>query len=450
MDSPANSLNPNKILKEQLGITTTPIPPSYTDLSLQTPSNLFSLNQLLMLLRHLLGFNARIDPDTKGTSLKKNDNPTVTSKNWRAYMVAVAVDFLSIFLPLILVSTVLAEWTYVSAICLVLLLLFSAAFKRERSSRYREDGVLSVRTYISFYRVAMMLVTCLCILAVDFSIFPRRYAKTETYGVSLMDIGVGSFVLANSLVSRQARGIATVKLRNAVQSTSPLLFLGFARLISTAGVDYQVHVGEYGVHWNFFFTLAAVSVLTSIINVPPNYSGFLGSSILLGYQVFLKRGLNVYLLSNERGGDIISQNKEGIFSIFGKFGKFTKWLPAEALVVGLDSFTDFDVDACDGMSKQIIGYWGMYLVGVQLGSCLFFGNRSTSALRTNKWARTRIWILVLLFWYYFPRYFGFFKVFFPCLFYCDMTPISTSQVDNYFVRKARRKTFPQNDGEKQQ
>jgi len=30
------------------------------------------------------------------------------------------------------------------------------------------------------------------------------------------------------------------------------------------------------------------------------------------------RGLNLYLLSNERGMDIISQNKEGIFSIFGE------------------------------------------------------------------------------------------------------------------------------------
>lgn len=29
-------------------------------------------------------------------------------------------------------------------------------------------------------------------------------------------------------------------------------------------------------------------------------------------------GLNIYLLSNERGSDIISQNKEGFFSIFGK------------------------------------------------------------------------------------------------------------------------------------
>lgn len=38
----------------------------------------------------------------------------------------------------------------------------------------------------------------------------------------------------------------------------------------------------------------------------------------LGYQVCLMRGLNVYLLSEKRGADIISQNKEGIYSIFGE------------------------------------------------------------------------------------------------------------------------------------
>ncbi|EXB64913.1 Uncharacterized protein L484_001867 [Morus notabilis] len=132
-----------------------------------------------------------------------------------------------------------------------------------------------------------------------------------------MDIGVGSFVLANSLVSRQARNISSKKLKTVVQSSSPLIILGFARLLSTTGVDYQVHVGEYGVHWNFFFTLATMSILTSIIDVPPKYCGILGSVILVGYQSCLMRGLNMYLFSEERGADPISQNKEGLFSVFG-------------------------------------------------------------------------------------------------------------------------------------
>lgn len=46
----------------------------------------------------------------------------------------------------------------------------------------------------------------------------------------------------------------------------------------------------------------------------------------------------------------------------------------------------------------ISGYWGLYLVCVQLGNYLFFGKPGDAVLRTNDWARIRVWIICLLLW----------------------------------------------------
>ncbi|KAL9014974.1 MAG: hypothetical protein Q9180_008909, partial [Flavoplaca navasiana] len=156
--------------------------------------------------------------------------------------------------------------------------------------------LLPERPFITHYRGSMMVVTCVAILAVDFRVFPRRFAKVETWGTSLMDMGVGSFVFAAGLSS--ARPV--LKAREAGKTTSlgasltaaarhsvPLFMLGLVRLYSIKGLDYAEHVSEYGVHWNFFFTLALLPAFAAIIQTLPRSlfsAHFIALSATLVYQ----------------------------------------------------------------------------------------------------------------------------------------------------------------------
>lgn len=55
------------------------------------------------------------------------------------------------------------------------------------------------RISIHAFRSLLFIITSVCILAVDFKIFPRYHAKRVDYGISLMDIGVGYFILCHSM-----------------------------------------------------------------------------------------------------------------------------------------------------------------------------------------------------------------------------------------------------------
>lgn len=138
-------------------------------------------------------------------------------------------------------------------------------------------------------RSMLMIATCVAILAVDFTIFPRRFAKTEMFGTSLMDLGVGCVVFTNAIVSSTARvggggrgNTSETSLRkmflSALKSVAVLIVIGSARLVSTIGADYHTHVSEYGVHWNFFFTLAFVALFSSLLVPLVSFSSSSSSS----------------------------------------------------------------------------------------------------------------------------------------------------------------------------
>ncbi|OMJ14062.1 GPI-anchored wall transfer protein 1 [Smittium culicis] len=173
----------------------------------------------------------------------------------------------------------------------------------------------------------MMILTCFIILAVDFSIFPKRYSKTDLYGISLMDVGVGSFVFSSGIVGyrlwlkkAQNNNINPPfisSLINALKSSSTVFIIGSLRLYLTKMLNYQVAVSEYGVHWNFFFTLGFLDIFVHLIIVHiNNYSMFI-LPLMAIYQILLSFfGLENYILFAPRV-DLISQNKEGIFSFIG-------------------------------------------------------------------------------------------------------------------------------------
>jgi hypothetical protein len=291
---------------------------------------------------------------------------------------------------------------------------------------------------------------------VDFPVFPRRHAKTEAWGVSVMDIGVGAFIVAAAMVSRQTRraqarqhagtalagaqapggsqaadaGVsasaragssAAVRRRarspartpsssggtaaptppageaashdtdapaegasphgwravgeelwtgvrvlaSTMVAVSPLLFLGTARLVVHTALNYQLHVTEYGVHWNFPYTSAAVALLAAGVDVslsvasavwaavmgrrPPSPSNAVaaaahivaGLGIAAAYQAALEAPapgwlfswgatvpghaaptLQEYITHASRDTDFLAQNREGLAGVVGFFALY--------------------------------------------------------------------------------------------------------------------------------
>ncbi|WVQ67073.1 uncharacterized protein L199_005266 [Kwoniella botswanensis] len=196
--------------------------------------------------------------------------------------------------------------------------------------------------FLSVYRAHMMIMTVHCILAVDFKVSPRWLGKCEDFGTSLMDVGVGSFVFSLGLISlksltpssnnngkppnspgmkliRKVNSTLFQELFKAFKKTLPTLILGFIRLIMVKGVEYPEHVTEYGVHWNFFFTIGLLPIFGVLVRPLRGWVRWsvLGIGISLIHQVILtKFSLQSFLLSPSRPG-LLGQNKEGLSSLPG-------------------------------------------------------------------------------------------------------------------------------------
>lgn len=103
--------------------------------------------------------------------------------------------------PLLLSMTLYANMPVILSITILILAYFISFFPVQYSGtplpsqhpmpsgpqQFKATGPqISPLPAVTIYRAHMMLLTILCILAVDFPVFPRTLAKCETFGVSLV------------------------------------------------------------------------------------------------------------------------------------------------------------------------------------------------------------------------------------------------------------------------
>ncbi|NXN21855.1 PIGW protein, partial [Nycticryphes semicollaris] len=253
------------------------------------------------------------------------------------------LDFLVLVSPLVLSCTVLSPIIFLVPIIIAAFCarIFSKIYsQRKHKSRvpFRQTVQEFQETYldpeyipaITVFRVYVNLLTSISILAVDFPQYPRRYAKAETYGTGVMDLGVGAFIFGNALVCPEVRQKSNVtqpkfsSLAKQFFSVWPLIFLGVGRLLSVKSIEYHEHTSEYGVHWNFFFTLAFVRLAASLLLAifPKNKSWIVAIHLAVFYQLVLNTtSLKMFLLHGSNGRDtrvgFLNANREGLLSLFG-------------------------------------------------------------------------------------------------------------------------------------
>ncbi|GAB6025817.1 hypothetical protein CHUAL_011794 [Chamberlinius hualienensis] len=251
-----------------------------------------------------------------------------------------AAEFIIIVLPQLLVFTVLNEYCVRIALGLwaMCLLIIAVQLFRLYSVPKCDHSAIKQRfetnnNFISEGRSLTFIGTAICILAVDFQIFPRRFAKTEKYGFGVMDLGIGFFIVIHAYASGDARGIyrrLSERFRRLVYSNVPLIFLGILRVVAVKSSGYHEHVSEYGFHWNFFFTLAAIKIFAGVLFIKfnPRFSFLLGLILILIYQTLLNvKNYTGYIMEDSALNYqgllyYLHNNRSGLFSTLGNVAMF--------------------------------------------------------------------------------------------------------------------------------
>jgi phosphatidylinositol glycan class W len=102
-----------------------------------------------------------------------------------------------------------------------------------------------------------------------------------------------------------------------IRTVLPLYALGLVRFLTVSAADYHAHVSEYGVHWNFFLTMAVVTTLMWLLPLQQHHALPSAAALALLHQAALSLGARDYILHAPRTHGFFSANREGIIGSLG-------------------------------------------------------------------------------------------------------------------------------------
>ncbi|XP_063258937.1 phosphatidylinositol-glycan biosynthesis class W protein [Prinia subflava] len=290
------------------------------------------------------------------------------------------LDFLVLVSPLVFSCTVLSSVIFfipviLAAFCAGIFSKIYSQRKREARASFGQivgefqEACLAPECIpaITVFRVYVNVLTAISILAVDFPQYPRRYAKAETYGTGAMDLGVGAFVFGNALVCPEVQQQAhrtQPRLSRQVFSVWPLVALGAGRLLSVKSIEYHEHTSEYGVHWNFFFTLALVRLAASLLlaTFPKHRVWLVALALAVLYQLLLSTtSLKAFILHGSDGRDsrlgFLDANREGLLSFCGYLAIYLASVQVGLWLQGRRSSVRGWLQALRGLALPLVGLW---------------------------------------------------------------------------------------------
>lgn len=189
------------------------------------------------------------------------------------------------------------------------------------------NEIVSVRIHsVTHYKASTILITVLAIMAVDYPLlFDRWLCKSEDHGWALMDVGVSAVMFSSGFANKLIVKHKTAKKANfwkelmgSVTGNLGITIAATIRFFLLTGIDYHDHVTEWGVHWNFFLTIAVLNLFIVFVR-SSRYTMLYGFSLLvLAELASLNWDLKTYVWYAPRT-DMISANKEGVLSLAGYF-----------------------------------------------------------------------------------------------------------------------------------